>query len=175
MGHQLNGPLHRDRSYRNWRTGKMAGRDEFKLLAVRSLSDGDGLKLQVAAASAGQGQGDYEQKESEGAQLFHRDLRLHIINLLRGYPRHQLRIEASVAIQFTKSGDYTQNPSRRVNECNCDLTPICPEPLRYAVIPSGKTRETKTRRNGCPRRVWGFCARSRNCWRDCLSFCWQKH
>ena len=39
------------------------------------------------------------------------------------------------------------------------------------------TRSKNTRRKGYPgysRRVWGFCARSRNCWRDCLSFCWQK-
>jgi len=62
----------------------------------------------------------------------------------------------------------------KVNERYRDFSPICPEPLRYTVIPSGKNRETKTRRNGYPRRVWGFCARSRDSRRDYLSFCWQK-
>ena len=48
------------------------------------------------------------------------------------------------------------------------------QPLRYTVVPSGKNRETKMRRNGYPRRVWDFCARSRNSRCDYLSFCWQK-
>ena len=56
-----------------------------------------------------------------------------------------------------------------------DLTRICPEPLRCTVIPSGKNGETKARRNFVRVEWWGFCARSRNSWRDCLSFCWQKH
>jgi hypothetical protein len=46
-------------------------------------------------------------------------------------------------------------------------------PQRYTGT-SEKTREKKTRRNGYSRSVWGFCARSRNARRDCLSFCWQK-
>ena len=47
-------------------------------------------------------------------------------------------------------GFMTQN---QVVSANGDLTPICPVPLRYTVIPSGKNREKKTRRNGYSRGV----------------------
>jgi hypothetical protein len=54
----------------------MACRDEFKLLAIRGLSEGDGLKppITVAPAPAGQSQGRCERKENKGAQTLHGDL-----------------------------------------------------------------------------------------------------
>jgi hypothetical protein len=42
-------------------------------------------------------------------------------------------------------------------------------------VPQGTRMNDKKHRRLSAFMVWGFCARSRNSCRDCLSFCWQKH